>query len=157
MKVTIENLETQEGTTAFRKLLELLNGARLLDKEYRFEDKEKKCIFEIMRFYIEKPIKESIFLFFKNYRCGTIKSILEISPVLKVEESKKGYEDFEMDFDEQRNAISVGTYKHTFHLFLTGYTKLVIHDVGDVNNVGSGYYPRKYWTKLNRIIEEINK
>jgi len=156
MEIIIGTLENQEGISKFAKLLKLLQGARLFDKKYCFEDSGKKCIFELERYYIEKPIKESIFLFFKNYRCGTIKSILEISPVLKVEESKKGYEDFEMDFDERKNTLSVGTSKHTFHLFLTGNTKLRIYDVGDVNKEGKGYYSKKYWAKLNRMIEEIS-
>lgn len=156
MEVIIENLKNQEGIAAFRKLVILLNGARLFDKEYRFEEKERKCIFGLERYYIDKPIKESNFLFFRNYRCGTIKSILEISPVLRIEETKEGYEDFEMDFDERRNTLSVGTSRHTFYLFLSADTKIRIYDVGDVNNEGRGYYPKKYWAKLKRIIEEIS-
>ncbi len=158
MNIIIENLTNKEEISKFEKLKQILQGGTLFDDVYRFVTNESKCYFEIERYYFENPIKESKLLFiFPQYVCGAIRSAIEVFPVMKVEESKHGYEDLEIGLSRDKKRLEIGTYKHTFSLTISEKTVLKIYDISsEAKTPPYGYFSKRHWRELNDIIKELS-
>jgi len=157
MNIIIKNITNKDGRLKIKKLINILQGGRLFKDTYRFDINERKCYFEIDRFYLEKPIRESKLLFiFPQYLCGAIRSAIEISPVLNVGESKDGYEDLEISFSGN-NILEIGTFKQTFALTISENTILKIYDIStETKTPPYGYFFRGDLPKLNDEIKELS-
>ena len=156
--ILITQLNNKEGIIKLTKLQGILDHATLLDDTYRFDEDKRKCIIELERYYIDKPIKEVNFLFFfRRLLCGGKASILEVSPVIKIEESNEGYEDFEITLNKEGNILKVGTYKHTFVLSITSETSLRVYDSeANIRNPRNGYFCKKHQVELKDSIEKLS-
>ena len=155
MNILIEHLINEEGISRFIKLQEILQGGKLFENSYYFDDSNKRCVFELERYFIEKPIKETRFLFFKSYRLGTVRSVLEICPILEIKETKEGYEDLEIGINKERNVLTIGTYRHSFNISVTDKTKVKVYDNGNLETKTRGYFSKKYWVKLKEKIDYL--
>ena len=158
MNITVQNMTSDDGISKFEKIIQIFQGGRLFDETYRFNADENKCSFEIERYCFEKPVKQSKFLFiFPQYVCGTIRSSIEVCPVMKVTESKNGYEDLEISLSHNKDVLEIGTYQHTFSLTISENTTLKVSDISNEIKVPpSGYFGKKYQGKLNAIINELS-
>ncbi len=158
MNIIIKDLTSGAGLSKFEKLIKILRGGVLFDESYRFDSIENKCYFEIQRYYLEKPIKETKLLFlFPAYECCAIKSAIEVTFVTKIEESKDGYEDLEIDLSKDEKKIEIGTYKHTFLLTISKNTVLKIYDIStEVKNPRYGCFPKGIYSELRDIIKQLS-